>query len=394
MAEIFHVLLIEDARVNISRETMIGISEYVRVTGNWMIDKDISYYSPSMVINANLLHKRHLEGVICLNPSDERMPLIEECIDRGIPVLARGTNKSIPGAINIVSNNDLIADMSAEHLLGLGLRHFAFFGYSGMPWSQRRRDSFRKQVEQTGYDLHEFEFLPMQEDIDSDRHSARIGEWLTSLPKPIGIMACNDDFGLILLQCCRLCGIQVPREIAVIGVDNSESTCHLCVPPLSSIARDAQKAGFEAARLLDRRMMGESIEYFEVMVNATHVVKRQSTDILAIEDEYVRKAFEHIDRNILDNPSVEDVLAEVMISRRNLDDRFRRNLDRTVFEVITQKRMSKICDMLNNTDMTATEIAYSCNFNDLAQMCGYFQRHKGISPGRYRNISRIGKNQT
>ena len=163
----------------------------------------------------------------------------------------------------------------------------------------------------------------------------------------------------------------------------------MCYSGLSSIARDAQKAGFEGAQLLDKKMKGEEIINTEIVINATHIVKRQSTNILAIKDQYVRDAILFIGKNILNNIGVEDVVAEVMISRRNLDERFTRALNQTIFETITRRRIAKICDMLTNTHLTATQIAYECGFNDLAQMGGYFLRHKGISPGQYRKQYRL-----
>ena len=39
-------------------------------------------------------------------------------------------------------------------------------------------------------------------------------EWLLSLPKPIAIMACDDNQGNILLQACELCGLHVPFDVA------------------------------------------------------------------------------------------------------------------------------------------------------------------------------------
>lgn len=125
------------------------------------------------------------------------------------------------------------------------------------------------------------------------------------------------------------------------------------------------------------------------MINAIRVEKRQSTDILAIKDRCVREAIQFIERNILNNISVEDVVEKVLISRRSLDDRFTRALGRTVFEIISQKRIAKICDMLTNTSLTVTQVAHECGFNDLAQLGGYFLRHKGISPGEYRKQHQV-----
>src|SRR5205823_5514813 len=81
--------------------------------------------------------------------------------------------------------------------------------------------------------------------------------WLRRLPKPIGVMASSDGRALQLLAMCRKLEIDVPKSVAVLGVDNDDVLCELASPPLSSIALATQRIGYEAARLLDRLMRGE-----------------------------------------------------------------------------------------------------------------------------------------
>lgn len=87
-----------------------------------------------------------------------------------------------------------------------------------------------------------------------------------------------------LLDLCRSCGVAVPEQIAVLGVDNDEVLCSVSFPPLSSIDPNSSRIGYEAAALLDRMMAGEPLEENAVWVQPGQVVARQSTDILAIDD--------------------------------------------------------------------------------------------------------------
>ena len=54
---------------------------------------------------------------------------------------------------------------------------------------------------------------------------------------------------------------------------------------MSSIALNTEKAGYEAAQLLDKLMSGEKQTKKIIVAEPTHVVTRQSTDIIAVEDE-------------------------------------------------------------------------------------------------------------
>ena len=49
-----------------------------------------------------------------------------------------------------------------------------------------------------------------------------IVRWLRSAPRPIGLMACNDDLGKEIVEACRQAGLRVPDDAAVIGADNDE----------------------------------------------------------------------------------------------------------------------------------------------------------------------------
>ena len=65
-----------------------------------------------------------------------------------------------------------------------------------------------------------------------------------------------DVRGRQVLDACLTAGIDVPREISVLAVDNDELICEATSPPLSSIQLDTERMGFEAAKLLDSRLRG------------------------------------------------------------------------------------------------------------------------------------------
>ena len=71
--------------------------------------------------------------------------------------------------------------------------------------------------------------------------------WLQSLKLPVGIMACDDPRAHHFLEACRRLGLQVPEDVAILGVDNDELMCELCQPPLSSIETGIREVGYEAA---------------------------------------------------------------------------------------------------------------------------------------------------
>jgi LacI family transcriptional regulator len=85
--------------------------------------------------------------------------------------------------------------------------------------------------------------------------SEAFDHWLAELPKPAALFACNDTVGLKAAAARRL-GLAVPGDLSILGVDNEDILCELSVPPLSSIALNLERIGWEAAKALASFMDG------------------------------------------------------------------------------------------------------------------------------------------
>jgi ABC-type sugar transport system substrate-binding protein len=108
----------------------------------------------------------------------------------------------------------------------------------GLRYSQQRQEAFVDRFAAAGFPA--FVFATREGDQE---HALKMAEqrgqagqrdlmaWLAELPKPIGLMACNDLRGQQVLNACRESGIEVPDQIAVIGVDDGEIVCRLSEAP-------------------------------------------------------------------------------------------------------------------------------------------------------------------
>jgi LacI family transcriptional regulator len=142
--------------------------------------------------------------------------------------------------------------MVADHLPS-GLRSLSG---TERAWSRRREAGYCAQVRAAGFEPHVYPLPVKRRDRLWERELPGLVEWLGKLPKPIGLMACNDDRGRQVLEACREAKVHVPEQIAVVGVDNDELLCELADPPLSSVALNAEAGGYRVAELLDRMMRG------------------------------------------------------------------------------------------------------------------------------------------
>jgi len=183
---------------------------------------------------------------------------------------------------------------------------------------------------------------------------------------------------------CRAAGISVPEEVAVIGVDDDKLICELSTPPLSTLHRNSVQAGFSAAEQLDRMMAGEKPDKTKMLIEPDCVVTRQSTDILAIEDTEVFKAMRFIRENADKKINVNAVLNVTSLSHTRLYERFKKTTGHSIREEITLVRVNRIKELLRETNMTVSEIAYKLGFVDCWSLYKSFHKNTGMTAIEYR----------
>jgi LacI family transcriptional regulator len=378
------ILLIENSRTY-GRGLLQGIVRYSRLYGPWSFYMEPEFYmeSTGTVKEVSLSNLKALgaDGIIMRDTRN-----LEEILTVGLPtIIATAIKEKIAGLPCILTDDEAIGKMAAEHLLDRGFRQFAYCGFGNMPpWCQRRRDSFSKRVSEAGYKVYIYKPPKSPDEYSWEKEQDYIGQWLKKLPKPVGLMACNDDRGRHVTEACKITGLNIPEQIAITGVDNDELVCEMSDPPLSSIALNVQKGGYEAAELLDKMMSDNSITDKEIVIQPTHIVTRRSSDILAIEDPEVAAAVQFIRENSRKAIQVSDVVYAAELSRRGLEQRFRKVLGRSIHDEIRRCRIEQIAQMLVQTNLTISQIAAALGYSGIEKMSRYFRREKGMSPLAYR----------
>jgi len=377
------VLLIESSRET-GRALLRGVANFCHHHGPWSF-----YWAPGGMEQARpTLRTLKADGIILRDVEH-----VEEVLAEGIPAVVVGHRlKEFPGLVNVVTDSEVIGRMAAEHLLSCGFRHFAFCGYSDTSWSEGRSDSFTRRVEQAGFQVHSH-FVPQIETEGAWRKVRNsVLRWLRPLPKPVGLMGCNDDLAKEVIEACTMAGFRVPDDVAVIGADNDEVVCGICNPPMSSVSINFERAGYESAQALSAMMRRASVPSPRILVRATHVVPRRSTDILAVEDVNLAKALQFIRDHARTGVTVVAAAQAAGLSRRVLEKRFRRILNRSALEEIRRVRTDLIARMLVESTLPVAEIAESLGFNDLQHVARYFRAGKGVSPLAYRKT--LGSNRS
>jgi LacI family transcriptional regulator len=375
-------LLIETSNAY-ARGLMDGIIAYQREHELWSIyvsEQERGARPPGWLKNW------HGDGIIA---RIETEPIAVALRRTTVPVVDVSSARRVKGIPWVETDDREIARLAAQHLIDRGFRSLAFCGEPQFNWSRWREQHFTAAAVEAGCECHVYNGKPRSDDDFSwIRERRRLQAWLENLPKPVGIMACYDFKGQQLLDVCREQDIAVPEQTAVIGVDNDVRLCRLCTPPLSSVIPDTHRTGYEAARLLDRMMQGETIREAAFLAPPLGIAERQSTDVYAVDDEDLVIALRYIREHACDGITVADVLRVVPLSRRILEHRFQKFVRRTPHAEIIRIRMERVSRLLRETELPLTEIAAKSGFAAAEYLSVAFKKHTGTSPRAYRRQMR------
>jgi len=319
-------LLIETSN-SYARGLLRGIRDYDKFHKSWSI-----FLVEHSRGNPDLFWLKNWEGDGII-ARIENENIAKTILESGLPAVDLSAGRYIPNLVWVETNDELIASLAAEHLIDCGLKNFAFCGDPYFNWSKWRQKHFEKFINDFGYKCFIYELSSQSKNkLGWLEERNKMSEWLISLPKPIGIMACYDICGQQVIEACRSVGINVPDEVAVIGVDNDELLCELSDPPLSSIMPDAHQTGYKAAELLDQILGKEKIFYTKYLIDPIGVVGRNSTNVLSIKDKHIADAVKFINENLDKNIKIKDILSQIPLSRRVFERRFKKELNRTPYE--------------------------------------------------------------
>lgn len=368
------VLLVESSRAS-GRAILNGVANYARYHGPWSF-----YWEPGGLEKVGpMLKTLDADGIILRD-----MDKLREVRAFDIPAVVVGySRKEIPGLINVITDSARIGRMAAEHLLLCGFKYFACCSYRRTPWAGKREKSFNEHIEAAGFKVFN-QLTPPPAQINWPQQHRTMAKWLLSLPKPIGLLACNDDMGVQVMEACKLADLPVPDAVGVIGVDNDEVVCGLADPAMSSVALNFERAGYESAQALDHLLRRQGGLPPQIFVQATHIVARRSTDVVAVEDPAVARAMRFIRDHTRGPVAVAEVARAAGLSRRVLERRFRHEFNSSIQTEIRRVRTDQIARLLVETHLPISEIADSLGFPDVQHFARYFRAGKRVSPLAFR----------
>ncbi len=377
------IALILDVNKDYDRKVAAGIARYLdgRRRDRWSI-----YLEDEPAQRLPKFRSWHGDGVIA-NLDDSR--IVSALRHAAVPVVGVGGGfggrRLLPRAPYIFTDNAGIARLAAEHLLERACPSFAYCGYRPDPingWSQERGAVFASTLQASRATCSVFAGS-RGDPRDWDGMLDEIRQWLSSLTPPIGLLAADDVRARHVLEACRISGLRVPTDVAVVGVDNDPLMCSFANPPLSSVIQDAEGVGWEAARTLDTLLRGQKAPATRV-IPPVGLEARASTAVFHSGDPLIATAVTFIHNRVLDRIQVSDVARHAGVSVSTLEGRFRKILGRTVHKEILSSQLHRAEHLLRTSDISVADVASESGFASVQYFCRLFHQRKGCPPGRYR----------
>lgn len=102
------------------------------------------------------------------------------------------------------------------------------------------------------------------------------------------------------------------------------------------------------------------------------------------ESERIRTMLDYIYRNYAEDISPAQIAAAAGVCERECFRCFRQTLGATPVSILIGRRINAAMRLLDNKEMTITEIAVACGFSSVGYFGKVFRKKTGLTPGEYR----------
>lgn len=294
-----------------------------------------------------------------------------------IPVVYYDAPPGRGRCVAVMSDGEQIGRAAAHELLRLDYPSAAFVPFfKDLYWSRERGRAFGDEMNAVGVRCATFGGASSS----AAERMRKLSEWLESLPRPCGVFAANDIIAEEVAVAAERVRLRIPRDIALVGVDNHEQLCVNLPVPLTSIQVDFEQGGYLAtdklAGLIDGTMKSGDMFRYPML----KVVRRMSTHILptpatAFSDRMAAFIRDHV----RDGVSVDDAVKAFGYSRRQTEKLFRAGCGKSILAEIHDAIYDQACMLAKNRKASITSVADSLGGISRSQLDRIFLARTGLS---------------
>lgn len=208
-----------------------------------------------------------VDGVIMVTPTVVN-------VAAEVPIVAVDPHAGFGDLPTVESDSYRGAQQAVQYLLSLGHRRIGFIaGRPDLRSAAARDAGYRASLAEAGIAFDPALVGVGRYEEDVARDAAR--EMLTLPDRPTAVFAANDLSALSIVAVARELGIEVPRQLSIIGFDDVPEAAR-ADPPLSTVRQPMQRIGEAAARLVLSLMSGQALTSTHLQL-PTRLVPRATT---------------------------------------------------------------------------------------------------------------------
>ena len=332
---------------------------------------------------ADYIHTWHPDGCIVVG-SALIAPLSPQSLARLPTVYLDPDEKTRrAGKAYVASDPRPLAELAARELMALDCASYAYVGWSERTaWSEDRRRAFATIIRDSG--LPFAAFAGHFDSKDKINFQRQLTAWLKRQPKPCGIFAANDTTAEQVVDACQNLKLEIPTDVAIVGVDNQEIVCENAPVSLTSIEIDFRAAGRLGAEALAELLENPDRTPAPRLFGPRRIIRRQSTRRLLRAIPVVERALEKIRREACFGLTAADVVAEMKLPRRGAERRFRQATGSSILEEINRHRLERAFSLLRKPGYPIALIAQQCGWSNDVFLKRLFKRTTGLTMREWR----------
>jgi len=295
-------------------------------------------------------------------------------------------------------DNQAVGRLAAEHLLERSFTSYLFYARMPSHAGRLRSEAFMASMAARGVRPGEL-IAPFDRDNPAGQWSMRqqaLGDLLERLPGPLGVF-CEDDASAVeVIEASQTLGLDVPRDVGVLGVLDMPLFRQSTTVPISSIRVDFDAYACRVCDLLAAQMDGgkstdrlaDGLTCEPVLMQPEGVITRDSTDTIAARTPAVVRTLHHLMAHYAEPISVADMVAVSGVSQTGLYAAFHKDVGQSPGSILTQIRLEKAKRKLRETSDKLDAVAVACGFGERITLYRQFKQHTGLSPNAYRKQTR------
>jgi DNA-binding LacI/PurR family transcriptional regulator len=219
----------------------------------------------------SLLKTSQAAGLLLLDDLIDESML--ERLARRVPfvqVMGAGTGERTS---SVAIDDTAAAVKAVNYLLSIGRTRIALLNSSLVyRFATHREAGYRTALEGAGVPVDERLILHLPPDFRVDSAISAAEALLSAPERPDAFFAASDTYAAAILRACRRLGLAVPKDVAVVGFDNT-SLCMITDPTITTMVQPAFQIGFLACHLLVEKIRSKNTLNKHIVLDSDLMVR-------------------------------------------------------------------------------------------------------------------------